>query len=130
MYQRLTFGTLCDMRRAAMLLPLALLAACSSAPDAPAYSDPSAMSRKAWGPVGISQCGKVDEAATITGGHYLICDTDAGQVRFITTSSEAVADEQVDFTKALGMLAERRGLWVVGAKDQATLDKALTALSS
>lgn len=128
MYQAAGARTLCGMKRLACLLPLLIVAACSSTPDAPAYSDPKAMSDKAWSAAGITSCGDVDEAATIEGGHYLICDTNSGQVRFVTTSSESVAQEQADFTKGLGLMVERRGLWVVGAATQDTLDKVIGAL--
>lgn len=136
MYHRARFVTLwCMRRRLAALSVLALLAlgACSSTGNqsggsAVSYSSPEEMSKKAWGPLGVSSCGGVDEAATYSGAHYVICDTKYGQVQFVSAETESAAAGAVKAMTAIGWVAEQSGTWAVGANDQAAVDAARSAL--
>lgn len=108
---------------------LALGACGGGEAEVPAYADPSAMSSKAWGPLGITNCGAVDEAATMEGAHFVICNTGSGEVRFIAAESESAAEAQIRVAEVFGLVAERHGSWVVAAESQELLDRAVAALS-
>ena len=87
------------------------------------------MSRKATSALGVSSCGKVDEAATYAGAHYVICDTRFGKVQFVAAESESAAKGATDAMSAIGWTAVQSGSWAVGGNDQAAVDAAKTALS-
>ena len=80
--------------------------------------------------VGATDCGKVDEAATLTDAHYVICTLNGVDVEFITAGSESAAEAQVRAQEALSWRAEQHGTWVVAAADQSTIDAAVSALSA
>ena len=110
---------------AVVLLALTGCASSGGGAEAPSYADPGAMASKA----GASDCGAGDVGGTITDAHFVICRKDGAEVRFTTAASETAADGAVQAWQFLGLVAERRGTWVVASDSQSVLDSTVAALS-
>ena len=110
---------------AVVLLALGGCASGGGSEGAPAYASPGAMASK----VGASGCGAVDVGGTVTDAHFVVCRKDGASVRFTTAASETAADGAVKAWQFLGLVAERRGTWVVASDSQSVLDSTLAALS-
>ena len=97
----------------------------SASGGVPSYAGPEDMASK----VGASGCGKVDEAASYDGAHYVICETGSGKVQFVAADSEAAAQGAAQAMQAIGWTVEQRGSWAVGARDAAAAKATADALS-